>query len=210
MNLNIKICGMREVDNIREVLSFQPDFLGFIFYPKSSRYVNRDRLEKINAINFGSTEKVGVFVNEDAQKIISVAHQYHFKYIQLHGDETDEVIQMLKEQGLKVIKVISVATSADLEMIHNYPSADYLLFDTKGQKRGGNGYKFDWRLLENIDIDKPIFLSGGLGVEDLKSVQEKNMENLMGLDFNSQLEEKPALKDMAKVKQLMNQINQEV
>ena len=210
MNLNIKICGMREVDNIREVLSFQPDFLGFILYPKSSRYVNRDRLEKINAIDFGSTEKVGVFVNEDPQKIISVAHRYHFNYIQLHGDETDEVIQMLKEQGLKVIKVISVATSADLEMIQNYPSADYLLFDTKGQKRGGNGYKFDWRLLENISIDKPIFLSGGLGVEDLKSVQEKNMENLSGLDFNSKLEEKPALKDIAKVKQLMNQINQEV
>jgi len=210
MNLNIKICGMREVDNIREVLTFQPDFLGFILYSKSSRYVNRDRLEKINAIDFGSTEKVGVFVNEEPQKIISVAHRYHFKYIQLHGDETDEVIQTMKEQGLKVIKVISVATSADLGMIHNYPSANYLLFDTKGQKRGGNGYKFDWRLLENIATDKPIFLSGGLGVEDLKSVQEKNMENLMGLDFNSKLEEKPARKDIAKIKQLMNQINQEV
>ncbi len=209
MNFKIKICGMRDAENIRQVLAYQPDLLGFIFYPKSSRYVDQDRLEKINAIDFGSTEKVGVFVNEDPQTIISVANRYQFNYIQLHGDETDETIQFLQKQGLQVIKVISMATSADLEMIQHYPSADYLLFDTKGQKRGGNGYKFDWGLLENISIDKPIFLSGGLGVDDLKIVQENNRLKLSGLDFNSQLEEKPALKDIAKVKQLMNQINQE-
>ena len=209
MNFKIKICGMRDAENIRQVLAYQPDLLGFIFYPKSSRYVDQDRLEKINAIDFGSTEKVGVFVNEDPQTIISVANRYQFNYIQLHGDETDETIQFLQKQGLQVIKVISMATSADLEMIHYYPSADYLLFDTKGRKLGGNGYKFDWRLLENIVTDQPIFLSGGLGVDDLKIVQENNRLKLSGLDFNSQLEEKPALKDIAKVKQLMNQINQE-
>ena len=209
MNMKIKICGMRNVENIQEVLSFKPDFLGFIFHPKSSRYVTSDRLEEIKAIDFGSTEKVGVFVNEDPQQIISIAHQFGFNYIQLHGDEDDKTIQLLQDQGLKVIKVISVATAEDVKLTENYPSADYLLFDTKGQKRGGNGFQFDWNILENLQTAQPVFLSGGLDIADVERVQKKNIPQLAGLDFNSKLEVKPAMKDTVKVKELMNQIKQE-
>ena len=209
MNMKIKICGMRDFENIQEVLSFQPDYLGFIFHPKSSRYVTNDRLEEIKAIDFGSTEKVGVFVNEDPQQIISIAHQFDFNYIQLHGDEDDKTIQLLQDQGLKVIKVISVATEEDVKLTENYPSADYLLFDTKGQKRGGNGYQFDWSILKNLQTAQPIFLSGGLDIADVEGVQKKNIPQLAGLDFNSKLEVEPAMKDTVKIKELMNQIKQE-
>lgn len=205
MRLKIKICGMREVDNIKKVLAFQPDFLGFIFYDGSSRFVDQDRLEKISAVNFGSTEKVGVFVNEDPYQIITLAHRYTINFIQLHGDESDQDIQILQQEGLKVIKVISVANASDLEKVVHFPSADYFLLDTKGKKHGGNGVKFDWSLLSNFQTTKPFFLSGGLGVDDVEAAQRTAHEKLVGLDLNSRLESAPGQKDIIKVQKLMNE-----
>ena len=207
MKLQIKICGMREVDNIQAVLAYQPDFLGFIFYEGSSRYVDQYRLEKISAVNFGPTEKVGVFVNEDPHQIITLAHRYTINYIQLHGDESDQDIQILQQEGLKVIKVISVANASDLEKETHFPSADHFLLDTKGEKRGGNGVKFDWSLLSNFQTTKPFFLSGGLGVDDVEAAQRIAHEKLIGLDLNSRLESAPGQKDITKVQALMNEKN---
>ena len=201
--LKIKICGMRDSDNIKQILEAEPDFLGFIFYEKSSRYVSEEQMKEIIKLNFGETERVGVFVNESVEKIISFADQGFFDIVQLHGDESPEMVKNLKSEGLEVIKVFSVGEDFDSKVLKKYSEVDYFLFDTKGKLPGGNGKKFNWDVLEKKAINKPFFLSGGLDVEDVKVVENFNSKLLYGLDFNSKLEMEPALKDVDRVKRVL-------
>ncbi|HET8860871.1 phosphoribosylanthranilate isomerase [Marivirga sp.] len=198
--LKIKICGMRNKENIQEILEFEPDFLGFIFYEKSSRYVSEAQMKEIIKLNFGETERVGVFVDETVEKILNYADKGFFDVVQLHGEETPEMVTALKEEGLEVIKVFSVDNGFDSKILNKYSEADYYLFDTKGKLPGGNGVKFNWDVLEKSKIKKPFFLSGGLGVEDLQIMSGFKSNNLYALDFNSKLETEPGLKDVEKVR----------
>ncbi len=202
-DFKIKICGMRDKENIHKILEFEPDYLGFIFYEKSARYVSEAQMKEIIKLNFGETERVGVFVNENVEVIINYADKGFFDIVQLHGNEAPEMVKALKAEGLEVIKVFSVDDDFDAKFINKYADADYFLFDTKGKLPGGNGVKFNWDVLENSKIKKPFFLSGGLGVEDMEMVKNLKSKNLYALDFNSKLEVEPGLKDVGKVRKLI-------
>ncbi|WMN11486.1 phosphoribosylanthranilate isomerase [Marivirga salinae] len=202
-DFKIKICGMRDKENIHKILEFEPDYLGFIFYEKSARYVSEAQMKEIIKLNFGETERVGVFVNENVEVILNYADKGFFDIVQLHGNEAPEMVKYLKSEGLEVIKVFSVDDDFGTKIINKYADADYFLFDTKGKLPGGNGVKFNWDVLENSKIKKPFFLSGGLGVEDMEMVKNLKSKNLYALDFNSKLEVEPGLKDVGKVRKVI-------
>jgi phosphoribosylanthranilate isomerase len=205
-DLKIKICGMRDVENIKQILELEPDYLGFIFYEKSARYVSESQMKEVIKLNFGETERVGVFVNESIANILKYADQGFFDVVQLHGNEAPEMVNALKNEGLEVIKVFSVDDDFDAKILNKYTEADYFLFDTKGKLPGGNGVKFNWDVLGNSKIKKPFFLSGGLGVDDMELINSFKSKNLYALDFNSKLEDEPGLKNLSKVRKLMENI----
>ena len=202
----VKICGMRNSENAKQILKFKPDFLGFIFYEKSKRFVSDNQMNQIMKLEFGHTHAVGVFVNEDLNKIIEKAKRGYFKHVQLHGDEGPEEVKILKNAGLIVIKVFAVDDDFNFNTLQDYADADFFLFDTKGKLPGGNGVKFNWNILKNNKIKKPFFLSGGLSIEDLKLLDQLQSTELYALDFNSKLELEPGLKDFAKVKEVLSSI----
>ena len=192
----IKICGMKYPDNILEVGSLLPDYMGFIFWEKSARYFDGiiPDLPK-------SVKKVGVFVDEKVEIILAKAIKYNLQAIQLHGKESVEFCEILKEklpEGIKIIKVFSINDEFDFDLLKPFESAcDYFLFDTKGKLPGGNGFTFDWKVLEKYPSSKPFFLSGGIGIEEINSIKEilKTQLPIHALDLNSKFETKPGLKD---------------
>jgi phosphoribosylanthranilate isomerase len=198
----IKICGMRDKENIKQILELEPDYLGFIFFEKSSRYVSKAQMKSLIKLNYAETERVGVFVNERVERILAAADEGFFDIVQLHGTESPQIVETLKKEGLEVIKVFSVDDDFDSTLLDKYADADYFLFDTKGKSPGGNGVKFNWKVLEKGKINKPFFLSGGLDIGDLETVQSLKFKNLYGLDFNSKLELEPGLKDVEKVQEI--------
>jgi phosphoribosylanthranilate isomerase len=193
-----KVCGMREPENIQEVAACGPDFMGFIWAPKSPRYVGPDFV--IPTLP-AKTKAVGVFVNETTDNIIALSKKAGFSVVQLHGEESQTEIAALKAAGLQVIKAISVGSAADFDL-HDKP--DFYLFDTKnGAQVGGTGEHFDWSLLVHYQLDIPYFLAGGLSAEDVG--EAKKLPGLYALDFNSKLELSPGLKDIEKVKEIVKQ-----
>ena len=195
-----KVCGMRDLNNIEAVAAYEPDYMGFIWVAKSPRYVGQDFI--IPALPT-KTKAVGVFVNEPTENIIELSKKAGFQVVQLHGDEGQDVIDALRAEGLAVIKAVSVATEEDVEGLDLKP--DYYLFDTKkGSQIGGTGERFDWAILKEYKFDIPYFLAGGL---DQTSIEEaKKLPGLYALDFNSKLELSPGLKDLTKVKEIMQNI----
>ena len=195
--MKIKVCGMKHAENIQTVLALQPDFMGFIFYPKSKRFVG-DSLELITQINFPATvQKVGVFVNETTEKILFYHEKMDFQLIQLHGEESPEQCAELKNKGLKIIKAISTAKGGDFSHAIAYePVCDFFLFDTPTEAYGGSGIKFDWSVLDNYHGALPFFLSGGIGLDDLDAVKAFKHPKLFALDVNSKFEIEPALKNV--------------
>jgi phosphoribosylanthranilate isomerase len=204
--MKVKICGMRSAENIKEVLKYKPDYLGFIFYEKSKRFVDELALQEITNIDFGATKKVGVFVNAAADEILAIHKKFQLDVAQLHGDESPNLLEQLKSESFKLIKVFSVGDDFNAEQLNEFSMADYFLFDTKGLYRGGNGVKFDWSLLSGINFSKPIFLSGGLSVNDVDLAKKSNIKELFALDLNSGLEDAPSVKNVKKVKKLMQKI----
>ncbi len=194
-----KVCGMRESNNIQEVAAFGPDFMGFIWAPKSPRYVGPDFV--IPTLP-AKTKAVGVFVNETADNIISLSKKAGFSLVQLHGEESQKEIEALQTAGLQVIKAISVGTPKDLDL---KDKPDFYLFDTKkGAQVGGTGEHFDWSLLAHYTLDIPYILAGGLQAGDVEKV--KGFPGLYALDFNSKLEIRPGFKDVEQVKELVKQL----
>jgi phosphoribosylanthranilate isomerase len=195
-----KVCGMRDLNNIEAVAACEPDFMGFIWVEKSPRYVGPDFV--IPALS-AKTQAVAVFVNESVTKILALSKNAGFQVVQLHGDEGQDVIDALQAAGLVVIKAVSVADEDDIKGLNLKP--DYYLFDTKkGSQVGGTGEKFDWSILKAYALNIPYFLAGGL---DQASLDEaKKLPGLFALDFNSKLELSPGLKDLTKVKEIMQNI----
>lgn len=204
MAIKIKICGMKFPDNISEITLLQPDYLGFIFYEKSPR-----NFEK-NIPNLPeSIQKVGVFVNASLEEIQKKANQYDLDLVQLHGDESPEFCLLLQQNKFKVIKAFSIDNKFNFNTLNNYINyCDYFLFDTKGTNYGGNGITFDWSVLENYNLNKPYFLSGGIGTENIAEVKsfltKDYAKNCIAIDCNSKLEVSPGLKSTEKTKQLIN------
>ena len=195
---------MKFPDNISEITSLQPDYLGFIFYEKSPR-----NFEK-NIPNLPeSIQKVGVFVNASLDEIEEKVKQYELDLVQLHGDESPEFCHSLQQNKFKVIKAFSIDNQFNFNTLNNYINyCDYFLFDTKGTNYGGNGITFDWSVLENYNLNKPYFLSGGIGTENIAEVKsfltKDYAKNCIAIDCNSKLEVSPGLKSTEKTKQLIN------
>ena len=195
--MKLKICGMKYPDNILEVGSLLPDYMGFIFWEKSARYFDGVIPDLPKSI-----KKVGVFVNETAEVILAKALKYDLQAIQLHGHESVEFCLNLKNEldsKIEIIKVFSVDDDFDFEVLKPFEAVcDYFLFDTKGKLPGGNGTTFDWKVLEKYPSSKPFFLSGGIGIEELEAVKEISKTNLplYAIDVNSKFEIEPGLKNI--------------
>lgn len=200
--IKLKICGMRDADNISQVASLLPDYMGFIFYQRSPRYVGQNfELPK----DFPSViKRVGVFVNESIEEIKMQAYRLELDFIQLHGNETGEQCVKLKNTGHRIIKVFSVDESFDFKITKTYEAiADFFLFDTKGKYYGGNATVFNWDILHRYDQNKPFFLSGGLSPANIHQIVQLKDMNLHAVDINSGVEDSPGLKNSDAVKKSM-------
>lgn len=196
----IKVCGMREADNIHALEQSGVDLIGFIFYPKSPRYV----AEKPYYLP-SSAKRVGVFVNETLDTITSIANLYELDFIQLHGNESPEECRNLRKTGKKIIKVFSISSKNDLSATKNYEGVcDYFLFDTKCPDYGGSGKQFDWSVLENYTGNTPFLLSGGIDIDSIDALKVFQHPQLAGYDLNSKFEISPALKDIALIERFLS------
>jgi phosphoribosylanthranilate isomerase len=206
--MKIKICGMKYPDNILEVGSLLPDYMGFIFWEKSARYFDGvlPNLPK-------STKKTGVFVNASQEDIVSKVNQYDLQAVQLHGHESVAFCQELKNtlaKNIEIIKVFSVDSSFDFDELKPFESVcDYFLFDTKGKLPGGNGTTFDWKVLEKYPSHKPFFLSGGIGLDEIDLVNEivKTDLPIYAIDVNSKFEIEAGLKNKEELHRFKQKIN---
>jgi phosphoribosylanthranilate isomerase len=194
--MKIKVCGMRYPENISAVAALQPDYIGFIFYPQSPRYIGETEknpeLEKV--------VKTGVFVNESADVIEEAIEKHSLNAIQLHGNESPDFCELFKDK-VTVIKAFGVDEDFDFSALEPYAGkADYFLFDAKTAKHGGSGQSFDWSLLDQYKQDVPFFLSGGLSPENIKEVKAIVHPQFYGVDLNSRFEIEPGLKDIDKLK----------
>ena len=246
----IKVCGMRDAENIREVErlftqdsslptlhSSLPTFwMGFIFWPKSSRYVAEPP-----AYLPERAKRVGVFVDEDVEQICRIARDFALDVIQLHGHESPDFIRrlqcsMFNGQGSRfnghrsmfngqrsmfngqcsmvnvqcsMVKAFNIATASDLEQTKAYEGlVDYFLFDTKATLPGGSGQQFDWSILEAYKGETPFLLSGGIGPDDAERVKSFRHPRCAGIDLNSRFEVAPALKDVKKLKEFLEKIQE--
>lgn len=198
--LKIKVCGMRDPENIGYVESLDVDFLGFVFYSGSPRAIQQTE-GSLTAICGCIKPKVGVFVNETLEYILDKAELYQLDYIQLHGDEAPALCCELQKRGYSVIKAFSIASAGDLKCTENYSDcSDYFLFDTKCASFGGSGKRFNWSLLNEYKGNIPFLLSGGLTPDCICDISQ--LEHLMfaGIDLNSGFELSPAMKDTEKLK----------
>jgi phosphoribosylanthranilate isomerase len=195
--MKLKICGMKYPDNILEVGSLLPDYMGFIFWEKSARYFDGVIPDLPKSI-----KKVGVFVNATQDEILEKIIKYDLQAVQLHGQESVNFCQDLKNEiddSIEIIKVFSVDDAFDFEVLKPFEVVcDYFLFDTKGKLPGGNGTTFDWKVLEKYPSSKPFFLSGGIGINEMDAVNEILKTNLpiYAIDVNSKFEIEPGLKNI--------------
>lgn len=202
---------MKYPDNILEVGSLLPDYMGFIFWEKSARY-----FDGVIPNLPQSIKKVGVFVNETVENIIDKVQKHDLQAVQLHGKESVEFclnlkaqLKNLKQVQIEIIKVFSVADDFDFSVLEPFENVcDYFLFDTKGKLPGGNGTTFDWKVLENYPSSKPFFLSGGIGIDEIDAVNEIIKTNLpvYAIDVNSKFEIEPGLKNVQLCKDALQRI----
>ncbi len=206
--LVIKVCGMRESANIRDVEALGIDWLGLIFWPQSGRYVS-----EMPGYLPRHAKRVGVFVDEPHENILHLCHRYAFDSLQLHGHETQVYIKQLRHLLAfqcdsilppQLIKAFSISTAEDLMQTKDYEGmVDYFLFDTKGKCVGGNGEKFDWSVLKAYDGKTPFLLSGGIAPDDAARVNAIHHPLFAGIDLNSRFELSPALKDVSTLKEFI-------
>ena len=205
--LVVKVCGMREGCNIRDVEALGPDLMGFIFYPKSPRFV-----KEVPSYLPANSKRVGVFVDAELEFITQMTERFALDMVQLHGKENSDKIRTLRgflPEGIRIIKAFNIAEREDLLQIRDYTEVtDYFLFDTKASLAGGNGSKFNWELLDLYQGDTPFLLSGGIGPEDADAIRSFSHPMLYGVDLNSRFESSPAVKDIALLKHFYNQLQQ--
>lgn len=216
--MKIKVCGLREPENIKEVLSLRVEYLGFIFHKKSKRFVGKTKLAEWITANedaFGETKKVGVFVNAELDYILNAVHDYKLDYVQLHGDESPGYCRELKLlwsvstlRKAHLIKAFSITPDFDFRTTYAYAeSCPLFVFDTGGQaEKGGTGKKWDWAKLDEYQGLVPFLLSGGIGPLDADRVKALPHVQLRGVDLNSAFESAPGVKDVARLKLFLREI----
>ena len=208
--MKIKVCGMRDADNIRAVEALGVDIMGFIFWPGSGRYVDSQPVYLPE-----NCLRAGVFVDAAPRDILAAAKAYRLDCIQFHGHETPEYIAYLRKQtdrlkaDMRFIKSIPVTTAEDLGQTQQFENVcDLFLFDTKGKLPGGNGSQFDWGLLQDYTGQLPFLLSGGIGPCDAERIKTFRASGCIGIDLNSRFESAPGMKDAEVLKTFIDKIRQ--
>lgn len=195
--MQIKICGMKYPENILEVLALNPDFMGFVFNPKSTRFVGNLELSTLQSIP-KEIKKVGVFVNESLENILTYIHKYDFDAVQLHGFENKKLCRQIKDEAkISVIKVFSVMNAYNLKVTKEYDDvADLYLFNTKTDPYGGDEQKFNWNILYEYTGEKDFLLGGNIGMDDVKEIRKIEHPKMIGVNLNTRFEIKPGLKNV--------------
>lgn len=204
----VKICGMKQPDNIRQVANLLPDMMGFIFYPKSSRYIGDPAPDMIRGLP-AQIRRVGVFVDEEYERLLTLTIRYGIDAVQLHGSESPRFCAKLREKGLLVIKALGIAGSDDFRRTSDYEEVcDLLLFDTLSKSFGGTGLSFDWKLLECYRGKIPFVLSGGIGPDGLQAIKEIAHSHFAGIDLNSRFEISPGHKDLVLLSHFLHSLKE--
>ncbi|MFN2437867.1 MAG: phosphoribosylanthranilate isomerase [Chitinophagaceae bacterium] len=209
--MKIKVCGITRLEQLQQLQELAIDYAGMIFYKGSKRFAGDSFDKQKPEIRNLKIKKVGVFVNEKFETIKKAIDDYDLHAVQLHGDETDEFCLEFMDK-VKVIKVFRLAGNETIdELTKPFQNAcDYFMFDTSPAKPslyGGTGLQFNWSILEKAKIDKPFFLSGGIGLEDLEKINSFEHPCLFAVDVNSRFEISPGVKDMEKVKRFISVLN---
>lgn len=208
--MTIKVCGLRQKDNILAISNLSPDYYGMIFYKKSARYVEmspdlgKDWRGKL----------VGVFVNEPLDSVIEHITRFGLSVVQLHGEETTTYItdlrQMLGALGLyniEIFKAFGVSQDFDFALLHPYVAiTDMFVFDSKTALYGGSGHQYDWSILESYGYAVPFLLSGGIGIEDIERIRTFKHAQFKGIDVNSCFEISPADKDVTLLERFFEEV----
>ena len=215
----IKVCGMRDPENIRQVAGTGIDWMGFIFYARSARSIDSgqwtvDSLKKTDSPSncqlstvICQLKRVGVFVNATPEYMMETANLYKLDYLQLHGNESPDTCYALQKRGYAIIKAFSIASADDLTCTTEYEGrADYFLFDTKCNSYGGSGKQFDWSILASYKGYTPFLLSGGIAPDSVDAVRNFRHPQLAGIDLNSGFETEPGMKDAEKIKTFIDKI----
>lgn len=205
--MQFKVCGISNIEQAQALEAMGVHYIGFIFYPSSKRYVLAN-MSLNDLANFKPTnaKKVGVFVNEPLEQLLSIVQAAGLEIVQLHGDEDADYCAKVQAQ-VKVVKVFRVGGT--LPLFEDFEkAADYFLFDTDSKMYGGTGQHFNWELIKGANIGKPYFLSGGIGPNDIQGIQvmqqSKAGKTLAALDLNSQFELEPGIKNLEKIKIFIN------
>ena len=209
----LKVCGLTKLDQIEKLISLKIDYLGFIFYDKSPRYVlNSLTLAEIKSINHKG--KIGVFVNETIAQILEISEKAELNFVQFHGDESDDFISELRlklNKQIGIIKVFRIGTELEnlkFKIQNLKLEVDYFLFDTDSKAFGGTGKSFDWQILNELKINKPYFLSGGISEENVENIRLLKQKPF-ALDINSKFEIEPGNKDVGKIVKFKNTLSRE-
>jgi phosphoribosylanthranilate isomerase len=205
--LKIKVCGMREKDNIQALLELNPDYIGFIFYERSVRYVGEHFDPSIASFVPPGVGKVGIFVNADQEDVIRKVSLYGLDFVQLHGRETAVYCAKLANKGIQIIKAFGIDNAFSYSGMNEYCDyCRYFLFDTRTSSMGGSGEKFNWKVLEEYPFSSSFFLSGGIGPDDTVKIADLSHLNIHALDINSRFESGPGLKNIDVVKKFIEKI----
>jgi phosphoribosylanthranilate isomerase len=208
MAIKLKVCGMKYPDNITELSALQPDYMGFIFYRPSKRFVGN--LDQAITTSLPSTIKAtGVFVDEDLDDVVETAKKFGLRAFQLHGSESAGYCRALKAilPDIELIKAFGINESFSFDILDDYQNGvDYFLFDTQTAAHGGSGKTFNWQLLSRYKLQKPYFLSGGIGMEEVTQIKEIMDPRLYAIDVNSRFETAAAVKDIKQLKTFKNQL----
>lgn len=194
----IKVCGMRDSANIQAIDKLAPDWMGFIFYQHSSRYV-----EQVPTVMPQRAKRVGVFVHPQFRDVMDHVKRYDLQAVQFHGTASPEVCQSFRERGLIVIRALPVTETFVAETAQYVGKVDYFLFDNPTLKFGGSGQTYDWTLLQRYPGPTPFLLSGGLSLQTVEALKRFAHPFLAGYDINSGFETSPAMKDSAAVAQFI-------
>ena len=207
--MKIKICGLKFESNILGLSKLEPDYMGFVFWEKSKRLV----IGSTPNLSQSKIKKTGVFVNADFEKIKDKVRVHKLEAIQLHGLESPEFCEKIKNLGVEIIKAFSIDENFNFNVLEKYElCSDYFLFDTKGKSPGGNGISFDWEILRNYKYKKKFFLSGGISIESINAIKKiKNLSlPLFCVDINSRFELNPGEKNIELIKSFKNSLENEI
>lgn len=215
-SFKIKVCGLRDPGNIEQVCELEPDFVGYIFYKGSKRFVGKNPDPAIFRIPGPRISKVGVFVNEEITRVRQLIDQYFLDMVQFHGGESPEYCRLFMDSGIPVIKAVDPGS---LEQARKTGSrkvsgisqgyareVEYFLFDTPGSDYGGTGERFNWSLMDRYRLKVPFFLSGGIGPEDATPLSGLCHRSFFGVDVNSRFELSPGLKDIMLLDKFISEI----